>query len=217
VALAAAAGAAAPAHAADTHLPAERPAGACGDARGITVVVEPGSLGGDPEISCVAEEPGDTATDLLERAGHRLSWVRSSPDFVCRVDGRPADAGCAQPPPADAYWSLWWSKLDGSWTYASLGVNELTVPSGGAVAFTWVDGKGDGTPVTSLSGKAAGASASATASPSTHVTAGAPSASDGDAPDDGADLPGWVPPVVILALLGAVAALLARRRRGSRP
>jgi len=196
--------------------------GACTGGHGVTVVVEPGSLGGAPQVSCDPSGGGRTASRIFADVGHRLTPVSSSPDFVCRVDGRPQDASCAQVPPADAYWSLWWSDGRAPWTYASLAAGGLTVPDGGAVAFTWVDGSGDGTPVTALPGIAgapSGPAASDTAAPTAGTTDGADHADDSQDSEDAEDsgdggLPGWVAPVVVVALLGGAGGVaMARRRR----
>jgi hypothetical protein len=41
-------------------------------------------------------------------------------------------------PPADAYWSLWWSDgKSGTWTYAAQGSASLKVPEGGYVGMSW--------------------------------------------------------------------------------
>jgi len=183
-------------------FPAAATAGVCAG-HGVTVVIEPASLGGKAEIACDADGAGRTAARIFADTGHRLTRVSSSPDFVCKVDIRPADASCGQVPPADAYWSLWWSDGSSPWTYASVGVDGLTVPDGGAVAFTWVDGSNDGTPRTAL----ASAAASPTASPSPR---GAADKSTDAETDPG--LPGWVPPAAVVVVLGAAGAIVARRR-----
>lgn len=192
-------------------------AGACTGGHGVTVVVEPGSLGGSPQVSCDPAGGGRTAARIFADAGHDLTPVSSAPDFLCRIDGRPADAGCAQVPQADAYWSLWWSDGSTPWTYASLGFASLTVPDGGAVAFTWVDGSDDGTPETVLA-NGVGASASPSPASSDAAAQDAHDSQDADAADDADDgaggLPGWVAPVVVVVLVGGAAGVaLARRRR----
>lgn len=208
-ALTAGAGSVVPAAAAtDAAADASSTTGTCAEGHGVTVVVEPAALGGKAEVACDPDGGGRTADRIFADTGHRLARVSSSPDFVCKVDGRPANASCAQVPPADAYWSLWSSDGTSPWTYATIGVDGLTVPDGGAVAFTWVDGNGDGTPVTQLAGANR---SSASPSPRGVVT-------DPDQPpvadSDEGGLPGWVPPVVVVAVLGAAAALiLARPKR----
>lgn len=178
-------------------------AGACSAGHGVTVVVEPAALGGSPEVSCDPQGGGRTAARIFADAGHRLGLVSSSPEFVCSVDREPADASCAQVPAASAYWSLWWSDGTTPWTYASLGVDGLTVPDGGSVAFTWVSGTSDGTPRTALGGSGPSA---------TPETAAAPAKPLQHTDDDGG-LPGWVAPVVVVVVLGAAGGVVLARRR----
>jgi hypothetical protein len=112
-------------------------AAACTDAGGITVVVDPGSLTGALSQTCVASG-GDDAAALFAAAGHTLERVQRFPGAVCRVDGQPESAGCVNMPPTNAYWGLFWSNgTSGSWAYASEGVDSLSVPAGGSVAFAW--------------------------------------------------------------------------------
>lgn len=173
---------------------------------GVTVVVEPNALGGAPEVTCVQPEEGDTGADAFEKAGHPLTYVTSMPSVVCRVEGRPKDAGCAQMPPADAYWSLWVTDDAGAWSYSSRNVTEISVTSGQGVAFTWVDDDVVTAPATVL-GDAVGAPSS----PSPEL----PPEDSTDAEDsvsEPAQLPVWVAPTGILALF-AVAALVWWRRR----
>ena len=176
---------------------ASRSAEAC---EGVTVVVEPNALGGDPEVTCVRPEEGDTGADLFEKAGHPLTYVTSMPSVVCRVDGRPKTAGCAQMPPADAYWSLWVTDESGAWSYASRNVTEISVTSGQGVAFTWIDDDVVTAPATEL-GDAVGAPSS----PS-------PELSPEDSPSEPRQLPVWVAPAGILALFSVAGVVWWRRR-----
>lgn len=112
-------------------------AAACTDAGGITVVVDPGSLSGSLSQTCVASG-GDDGAALFAAAGHTLERVQRFPGAVCRVDYQPESAGCVNMPPTNAYWGLFWSNgTSGSWVYASEGVDSLSVPAGGSVAFAW--------------------------------------------------------------------------------
>lgn len=185
-----------PAHAEPTH------AGACVAGHGVSVTVEPGSLGGAARTVCEPDGGGRSAATLFGDAGWPLTRVGSQPSFVCRVAGQPASASCAHVPPANAYWALWWSDGHSAWVYSSLGVDSLTVPDGGAVAFTWVDGSGDGTPTT----------------PPAPTPATQSSNRGNSTPQprqlNGGGLPGWVAPVVVVAVVGAAGGTaLARRRR----
>jgi hypothetical protein len=112
-------------------------AAACTDAGGITVVVDPGSLPGSLSQTCVASG-GDDGAALFAAAGHTLERVQRFPGAVCKVDNQPESAGCVNMPPTNAYWGLFWSNgTSGSWVYASEGVDSLSVPAGGSVAFAW--------------------------------------------------------------------------------
>ena len=168
---------------------------------GVTVVVEPNALGGEPEVTCVQPEEGDTGADLFEKAGHPLTYVTSMPSVVCRVDERPKAAGCAQMPPADAYWSLWITDDSGAWSYASRNVTEISVTSGQGVAFTWIDDDVVTAPATEL-GDAVGAPSSP--SPELFPEESTDSASE--------HLPAWVAPAGILALFTVAGAVWWRRR-----
>ncbi|MER7608570.1 hypothetical protein [Nocardioides sp. NPDC127503] len=168
---------------------------------GVTVVVEPNALGGDPEVTCVQPEEGDTGADLFEKAGHPLTFVTSMPSVVCRVDERPKAAGCAQMPPADAYWSLWITDDSGAWSYASRNVTEISVTSGQGVAFTWIDDDVVTAPATEL-GDAVGAPSS----PSPELFPEEPTDSASE------HLPAWVAPAGILALFAVAGAVWWRRR-----
>jgi hypothetical protein len=103
---------------------------------GVTVVVDPGSLGGQIAETCVAGGGGEKAAQLFS-VSHSLTRVQRFPGAVCKVDGLPGSAGCVAMPPANAYWGLFWSDGSGGWTFSSTGVDALTIPNGGAVAFRW--------------------------------------------------------------------------------
>lgn len=171
---------------------------------GVTVVVEPNALGGDPEVACIQPEEGDTGADLFEKAGHPLIYVTSMPGVVCRVDGRPKSAGCAQMPPADAYWSLWITDESGAWSYASRNVTEISVTFGQGVAFTWIDDDVVTAPATEL-GDAVGAPSS----PSPELF---PEDSPSGSTSEPEQLPVWVAPAGILALFAAAGVVWWRRR-----
>ena len=175
---------------------------------GVTVVVEPNALGDEPEVACVRPEEGDTGADMFTKAGHPLTFVTSMPSVVCRVDERPKVAGCAQMPPADAYWSLWVSDDSGAWNYASRNVTEISVTSGQGVAFTWIDDNVVTAPATEL-GSAVGAPSSPSPELSPDDAGDSAADSEKDSPDH---LPAWVAPTGIFALF-AVAGVVWWRRR----
>ena len=121
-------------------------AAGCPTDHGVTVVVDFHELGGGVQTACVADGGGDTAAQLFPAAGFPLTYVQRQPGFVCRVSGKPADDPCANTPPADAYWGLYWSDGEsGRWAYATSGAGGQHVPDGGYVAFSW-QGSDDSTP-----------------------------------------------------------------------
>ena len=172
---------------------------------GVTVVVEPNALGGRPKVDCVHQEEGDTGADVFRKAGHALTFVTSMPSVVCRVGDRPKAAGCAQMPPADAYWSLWVTGDSGAWSYASRNVTEISVTSGQGVAFTWIDDNVVTAPVTEL-GDAVGASSS----PSPELFP--PTSSETSDQESLNHLPAWVAPAGILSLFAVAGTVWWRRR-----
>lgn len=122
-------------------------AATCAAGSGVSVVVDPNSLGGSVATSCVADGGGDTASSLFAAAGHALTYAQRQPGFVCRVDGAPADDPCVNASPADRFWSLWWSDGEsGTWTYSTQGVTALKIPEGGSVAFSFDDVDGEARP-----------------------------------------------------------------------
>jgi hypothetical protein len=122
-------------------------AATCGSASGVSVVVDFHQLGGGVQTFCDAGGAGKYADKQFVDAGHSLTYVQRQPGFVCRVDGTPASDPCVNTPPADAYWSLWWSDgKSGTWTYSSTGVASLKVPAGGYVALSWQQGSAKAAP-----------------------------------------------------------------------
>jgi hypothetical protein len=103
---------------------------------GVNAVVDFTALGGEVQKFCDPGGVGKSAGQVFEDVGAHLTRVQRYPGAVCRVENRPANAGCVDMPPADAYWGLFWSRGSG-WTYSSEGVDNLTVPNGGTVAFAW--------------------------------------------------------------------------------
>ncbi len=103
--------------------------GACPDDAGVTVVVDFQSLGAGTIVACA---PGPVADgfDALAKAGVGFRTVTSSPGFLCRIEGLPAEEDCADVPPADAYWSYWTAQRGGSWTYARSGAGSRVPPPG---------------------------------------------------------------------------------------
>jgi MYXO-CTERM domain-containing protein len=107
----------------------------CPRGTGVTVVVDGNQLGG-LSTTCVPGG-GRSATSAFSAAGVALTYAARQQGFVCRVNGAPANAGCVNASPANAYWSLWTSSGNGGWSYASTGVTGTSVPAGGWVAWSW--------------------------------------------------------------------------------
>jgi MYXO-CTERM domain-containing protein len=126
-------------------LSAPAQAAGCAQGTGVTVVVDYQQLGGGTSARCVSGG-GSKAAAAFSAAGVGLQRASRQPGFVCRVNAKPADAGCVQASPSDAYWSLWVSSGNGTWSYASTGVDGLSVPKGGWVAFSWQGQSGKAQP-----------------------------------------------------------------------
>jgi len=107
---------------------------------GVNVVVDFGDLGG---VSKACGQ-GSTAAAVFRSAGFSLRGTpRMSADFVCTVNGKPADGQCTA---TDAYWGLFLGTAAGGWKYASLGASSQSVEEGGTVAFAWQHTKGKSLP-----------------------------------------------------------------------
>lgn len=160
-------------------LPASAQASTCGTGTGVSVVVDFHQLGGGVQAFCDADGAGQYADVQFEDAGHELAYVQGQA-FVCRVDTEP-DSTCVRTPPANAYWSLWWSDgKSGTWKYSSVGVKALKVPDGGAVALSWQGQSAQARPRVSPPGQD---SASPSTSASPHPTSSPrPSTGPGQAP-----------------------------------
>lgn len=154
------------------------PAGAatCGSAAGVSVVVDFHQLSSrGPRSACDQSGAGEYASAQFADVGFTLTYVQNEA-FVCQVDGL-GSPQCARTPPADAYWSLWWSDgRSGTWNYASVGVTSLKVPAGGYVALSWQ--KGDAQVPPRVKPTAHGSSPPTSppaSSPTSHPTSSAPS------------------------------------------
>jgi hypothetical protein len=176
----------------------------CAAGRGVTVVVDFNELGGGTHTACVAQGGGETASRLFTDAGFDLTHTQRDPSFVCRVAGEPGDDPCVNTPPANAYWSLWWSDGSSTWVYATLAADSLTVPQGGYVGFSWQQGSATRAPDVPIGG-GSGETEEATSATRPGSTA------DGAADDDG--LPGWVAPAAVVVLFGAAGTVVVVRRR----
>lgn len=181
----------------------------CGQDSGVRVVVDQGPLGGGTRSYCAPEGGDRPVSQLLADVGVDVTWVQRYPGtFVCRLDGRPRDLRCADTPPPDRYWGLFWARRGQTgWTYSSEGAGSLRVAAGGAVGWRFQDGGDleppDLTPGVQQAGDTPG-SASEPADDDEQST------TDGGAGDDGSSL--TLVALLVAAVLGA-AGLLVRRRR----
>jgi hypothetical protein len=159
-------------------VPSPAQASTCSTASGVSVVVDFHQLGGGVNSSCDAGGAGKYAAQQFADVGHVLTYVDNEP-FVCQVDGAP-DRTCPRTPPADAYWSLWWSDgKSGTWSYASVGVTALKVPNGGYVALSWQGQSSQAKPRVAPSARNGG---SPSPSPSHHPSSAPASGGPGQAP-----------------------------------
>ncbi|GAB3664049.1 hypothetical protein GCM10027596_27990 [Nocardioides korecus] len=172
---------------------------------GVNVVVDYQSLGGGTVLACDASGAGKTAAQVFADAGVKITPVAAFPGAACRVNGKPAQGGCAKMPPADAYWGLYVDK-GASWTYAPKGADELKTADGDFVAFSWQGTKSSTPPGVAPVKPTASASPSASASP-----AASSSASDSQQ-DNGLGVGFWVPALVVVLLVVAALVVLVRRR-----
>lgn len=178
---------------------------------GVTVLVDPGDLGGAPAATCVTQE-APTAAELFEAAGVELSWVQRQPGAVCQVDGLPADLGCVAMPPGDAYWGLFWTDdPSGSWLYATRGAVSLGVPDGGAVAFAWQNTSTRTPP--SLSPSAATDASTPAADAVDAASGAAEDQHPGTQTDEDGGVPAWLVWALLAVLLSVAAVVTSLRRR----
>ena len=168
-------------------VPAPADAAVCGTASGVTVVVDFHQLGGGVPTFCDSGGAGENAEQQFADAGFALTPVDGE-DFVCRIDGKPV-TDCSRTPPADAYWSLWWSDgKSGEWKYSSVAGKALKVPDGGYVAFSWQGQTAQAEPRVAPASHSTASSSSAptstaTAQPTAHQSAGShTSGSSGQTP-----------------------------------
>ncbi len=129
--------------------PAAASAGPCSPGTGVTIVVDrnPGDNVDGAEY-CASSSGGKTVKVAMEAAPVSKEEVSSEPGFVCRIEGHPSPStqSCAETPPAEAYWRLYWSNgRSTSWSASSYGYAALKVPTGGSVGWAY-QGGGSGAP-----------------------------------------------------------------------
>ncbi len=109
-------------------------------AEDVVVVVEPASLGGEPEVRCATGLGADAvAQDALVAAGHDLEETSGSTPFVCRIDGRPGadEERCGASLSGSGYWAFLLADEGGDWTFAQTGLREQRVRPGQFVALRY--------------------------------------------------------------------------------
>lgn len=102
----------------------------------------PGGVGKGVSVDCVPDGAGRIARSLFESVGISMRDTTKFPGLVCLVDGLPSpNPACVMAPPGNAFWGLYWSNgRDGKWIFSSIGVDGLSVPDGGSVAWAWQGG-----------------------------------------------------------------------------
>ena len=110
---------------------------------GLTAVVDGGTAGGGTSSGCDRVTGSRKAVTVFGDVG--VSMRRNPDGSVCQVNGRPTNASCGGL--GNQYWGLFWSNgKDGRWTYAQQGVDQLTIPANGAVAWSWQSTSGQRPP-----------------------------------------------------------------------
>ena len=101
---------------------------------GHTAVVDGGAAGGGTTSACDRSTGSRKAVAVFGAVGVDM---RRNPDgSVCQVNGRPSGASCGGL--GNQYWGLFWSNgQDGQWIYAQQGVDQLSIPTNGSVAWAW--------------------------------------------------------------------------------
>jgi hypothetical protein len=118
--------------------------GYCPTGKGVTVVADFTALGGGVEIRCDTGATSSTSgLSALHDAG--FSTAGDGTDgtaFVCRINNQPTakQDPCVHTPPASAYWSYWYAKDGGRWTYSSSGATSRRVIVGGFEGWRFGDG-----------------------------------------------------------------------------
>lgn len=171
----------------------------CSSEKGVSLVVDYGSLGGGVDTECEDDAPTATAWDMFADE-FQLTEVQAIPKFACRIDGLPEDVNCQSGPQGNEYWGLFLTDgTSGEWEFATKGAGQLKIPEGGAVAFAWQDSKEPRVP--DVSAPVAGDPSTVTTDPEDNDGDDQADSSD-DNDDDG------LPVIAIAAGAAVLAALL---------
>ena len=188
-------------------------AAACGETKGVTVVVDDGLAGGTL-IGCAAGDP-TTGLDALLKSGHAYTFLPGQPGLVCTVNAKPDPCNNA---PTNAYWSYWHAQPGGSWSYGTKGAGSHNPEPSSIDGWSFGSGKPPSSPppaATTTTGTAT-ATASSTATATSTATLGAqtPASATRNLPPDSRGGPGGLAlGVALIVLIGGTAVALARRRR----
>lgn len=186
-------------------------AAACGETKGVTIVVDDGLAGGTV-IGCAAGDP-TTGLDALLKSGHAYTFLPGQPGLVCTINAKPDPCNNA---PTNAYWSYWHAQPGGSWSYGSTGAGSHNPEPGSIDGWSFGSGKPPSSrpPAATTTGTATAASTAPAAGTTAALGAQARASATSDLPPDGrGGLGGLAVGVVLVLLLGGMAGLLARRRR----
>ena len=192
------------------------PTDACTD--GVTVVVDFTDLGGEVEVGCAEDDPA-TGRAALESAGFTLT--DSIPGMICAIDANP------DPCPEDFEGSFWayWTTEGGEWVSHTAGADGTDPAPGDIEGWRYNDGA-TGPELSPDEAAAAAADSAAETEPAAADT-DEPAAAESDEPaaaeSDAAEVAAesdegsgtaWIWFTVAgIAVLGAVAAFVARSRR----
>jgi hypothetical protein len=191
-------------------IAADAQAAACGEARGVTVVVDNGSPGGT-SIGCATGDPA-TGLDALKSSGHRYTFMPTVPGFVCTIDARPDPCNNG---PVNAYWSYWHAQPGGSWSYASTAAGSYDPKQGSVEGWSFGNSKPPSSPPpeATTSGTTTAGAAAPEGTP-TALGAKAPASATRQLASGGSGGRGGLAlGVALVILLGGMAAYLARRRQ----
>lgn len=180
-------------------------ADACAD--GVTVVVDFTDLGGEVEVGCAEDDPA-TGRAALESAGFTLT--DSIPGMICAIDANP------DPCPEEFEGSFWayWTTDGGEWVSHTAGADGTDPAPGDIEGWRYNDGA---TGPELSPADAAAAAADAGNATEADEQAGAEADAETDAAGSGAETDEGSPwiwfTIAGIAVLGALAAFVVRRRR----
>jgi len=101
---------------------------------GITAVVDfNDGAGGGIATACNKVAGSKKAAAVFGATG--FSMTRNPDRSVCKVNSKPVKPDCGRL--GSEYWGLWWSDGKSDWKYSQVGVDALTVPRNGSVAWAW--------------------------------------------------------------------------------